>query len=402
MLDGWHVEFKLNKSNYKKAYIKINEQTLHIYDSIGSNNFFILFPLYKAKFEILKIKGKSTTLMDINELQEANKFYLDKFSIHRNEIDKNNTCLTMEDLKSIILVNLNHHCDNSELLIKFNNKNNDLKSLLKFLNMIESVSISNKLTKYISNLDETNCYIYGKMQLEIDTITIPNFEGNIFVNVLLPPYQYKTKSTFCKSNFPMKQIFLLPIHNRFEILKLEIYTVYHQGIFQKKEIEEKLSEQSIPIPDVINNFYNIKKNINIDMENLNKNSFIKHPKISMSFRIKNYSSLIGASLKNRNKNVLENCYLGKSEEDINLNNLFKRIKKVIILIQELKEHYKTLFRFKYPIYSIIICIGLTLYFLFSDVKYFITHLLFFIAFIIFLYSNFYEKYLSIYSDKYIF
>lgn len=408
ILDGWHIEYKLSQSKFSNAYIKIFEQTLFIYDSIVSNNFFICLPLYKINCELFKLKNKTTTLLDISEIQDALKFYNIKASTSglssnstSNLNPSNSLYISMEDMKSVIMVSLYHPGDKSELLIKFHNKTNDLNSLLKFLNLVESLSFSGRtMSKYITPVDETNSYIYGKMHLEIASILIPGFEGNVFVNVILPPYHFKSKLALYTNNFPIKQVFLLPIHNRFEILKLEIVTVNHQGLFQKKEVEEKLCEHNILIPDVVNDFFSLNKTFEVEMENMSKN--VKISKITMKIRIRNYTSITAAVEKCKNKKFLENCSMEKSEDDISINVLFKRLKKIIMLISDLKDQWKILFRFKYPLFSSLMCFSISIYFMFFEIRYFITHILFFIAYIIFIYSSYYEEYLSPYSEKFIF
>jgi len=270
------------------------------------------------------------------------------------------------------------------------------------LNILEqNKTIIKSQSRYISHLDETNSYIYGKLVIEMGHIEIKNFEGNIIANITLMPYTFKTKQVTGLETFSIKQIFILPIHNRFEIMKIEIFSKVHQGLFQKKEIDEKIGECQILIPDVLNNYFFPDKPVEVEIHNNNKN--IKNvDKILISFKITNYSSSLALATKNRNKNVLEDMTISKSEEEISIKTFFKRMKKMITLMKEFKNQYKSLFRFKYPVYSLILWIILVLYFLFCDITYIVFHVLLVISYVIFMYSTVFKNYISPFNERYIF
>lgn len=349
-------------------------------------------PLFKINYEIYKVTETNKSLMEQSEIIETNEYLI---SLGIKEFN-------IAQLKCEIHLHLYHPFDDSEMIIRFNPKATHFNELLNFILQLETHSNAVKsVSKYISHIDETNINTYGKLFFEIGHIEIPNFEGNIFSNIILSPYTLKSKSVISTSHFSFKQMFSIPIHNRFEVMKIEIFSKSHQGLFHKKVVDEKLCEHSIFIPDVLNNYFFPNKSMTVELENLNKG--IKNiQKISISFKLRNYSSILALVTKNRNKNVLEDMTLAKSEEDISIKTLMKRMKKIIIFMKEFKEYYKTVFRFKYPIYSSLICVILVLYFLFCDTNFIAAHLLIFIAFIIFVNSRFFNKNLSPYTDKYIF
>lgn len=346
----------------------------------------------KVNYDIYKISETKKNLIEQCEINEVLDY------LNNNNVKD----FELKELKSEIEIHLYHSYDNADLIIKLETKTNDFNSLVKLLTIIEVNSNAVKSqSKLIAPIDETNAYIYGKLFLEIGQIIIPNFEGNIFANISLPPYNFKTKSLINSKTFSIRQMFCIPIHNRFEIMKIEIFSKSHQGLFQKRVVDEKLCEHSILMPDVLNDFFFPNKMMEVEMDNTNKN--VKNAqKVTVTFKLRNYSSILALVTKNRNKNVLEDMTIAKSEEDISIKNLMKRMKKIILLVKDFKEYYKTVFRFKYPVYSSIMCLILLLYFLFCDTTYFISHILVFIAYVIFVHSQFFKTHFYPYAEKYIF
>lgn len=140
------------------------------------------------------------------------------------------------------------------------------------------------------------------------------------------------------------------------------------------------------------------------MDNNRKNSVTDKTEsldnMIFKFKLINLSSLSSNAKKNKNKFVLEEQYL-RNDEDFSMKLLFKRMKKVVAHIKDLSNSYKDIFRWAYPIHSLIVMIFLILYFLFSDFNYLGAHLIFFIILILIFQSNFYKRRFKANYDYYI-
>ena len=79
----------------------------------------------------------------------------------------------------------------------------------------------------------------------------------------------------------------------------------------------------------------IDKKYLLKVENKNKN--LKFGKMILNIKIHNYTSVLSNFVKNKNKNILEDLSIERSEEDLTINKLFKRLKKFLTLLKEVKE-----------------------------------------------------------------
>jgi hypothetical protein len=345
-------------------------------------------PIYKLHYSLYKLtKGRRNDL-NISDLSDALEYL---------KQDSGDT-VSYSDLESELYFALSHHCDTSELVIKFDPEHNDFPEILKFLNALKATQ-DKPNSKYFRPMDETNLHLYGKISIDISQINIPEYNGNIFAIINLEPYRYHTKSVINSGVFSIKQSFYLPVHNRFEQLKIEIYSKSHSGFIHKKTVDEKLCEYSILLPDVLNNDFP-NKTLEVEIENCNKS--IKATKVSVMFKIRNLSNILALLDRNRNKNIIEDLSLLKSDENFGIKMLLKRMKKIVVLVKDVKEYYKTLFRWKYPVFSGLSCFCLLTYFIFCDVTYALTHLVCFMLYTIFINSRIFSIYLTPYSEKYIY
>jgi hypothetical protein len=344
-------------------------------------------PLYKIHYALYKLTNGRRTELNISDLSEAAEY-----------LNQENEKFTYKDLESELYFTLYHHCDASELVIKFDPDNNDFLDLLRFVTSLH-MGENKPVSKFLKTIDETNLHIYGKISVDISQISIPNYDGNVLAAVVLEPYRFYTKSVINSNTFSIKQSFYLPVHNKFEQLKIEIYSKSHSGFIHKKTIDEKLCEYSILLPDVLNNDYP-NRSMEVDIENCNKS--IKANKVSIIFKIRNLSNIISLLDRNRNKNIIEDLSLLKSDENFGIKMLLKRMKKIIILVKDCKEYYKTLFRWKYPVFSGLCCILLLSYFILFDITYSLSHAVCFMMYIILVNSRLFGIYLTPYSERFIY
>jgi hypothetical protein len=346
-------------------------------------------PLYKISYDIYKVKNAKMINITLQDIKDTCEFLKTK-----PDMD-----IQYRDLDSEIIVVLYHDCDRSEIVFKFDPEHNDFTDILRYVNSLH-IHEQNKLkSRFFKHIDETNLHMYGKISIDISHINISGYEGNIFAAITLEPYRFTTKSVINSNVFNLKQSFYIPVHNRFDRLKLEVFSKSHSGFIQKKTTDEKLCEFFILLPDILNNDFP-NRSLEIEMDNSNKS--IKATKVSIIFKLRNYSNLFSILERNRNKNIIEDMNLLKSDDNFSIKMLMKRMKKIIILIKEFKEYYKMLFRWKYPVFSGLCCICLLLYVIFSDINYFLTHLILFMLFLIFVHSNSFKQQFSPFCERFIY
>lgn len=256
---GWFIKycfyFKGLKSNFTeldmKGYCKITNKNFMIYESIISNNFSFIMPLWKANFEFLTTNNQRIKVESQKEIEEM----IENLNLIRDKKVSLNEIFSLKKL----YVRINHPCDTSDLIICPIYDKNTVETLIKFYEsiiMAMSLSLEQEAVsewKYIKTIDETNYYIYGKLYFQIyDIITQFPEDVNIFIKISLDPYVYRSKTITSKDWFIFKQIFVIPIHNRFESILIELYQENNIGLFQKQNNEEKICEFKIKIPDLIN------------------------------------------------------------------------------------------------------------------------------------------------------
>lgn len=78
---------------------------------------------------------------------------------------------------------------------------------------------------------------------------MPNI-GKLFFRLRLGPFQVETRRLKqpSKDNYKVRQVFFIPITNRFDVLTLEIVSYVTTGLFQGQHKESIIKEYSIPIP----------------------------------------------------------------------------------------------------------------------------------------------------------
>lgn len=390
------ILIRINKEQTFKGYIKIYEQCLFIYRSITVSSYLMVIPLYKINFDIVREDyiNHKTKFIESKEIFEVFK-----------QVD--NTVLSslvLGDMNNELTIKLYHPYDNFELFFKFSRKKK-LISCKNFLEILEYNSF-NPLNSifFISQIEESNLNIYGKLCIELSSLSINEYSGQCFVKVTLNPYSFDSKIMINNSTFPIEQNIHLPIHNRFGTLKFEVFSMVNEGLLVKTNSQEKMFEYNLELPEILNNYFFPTKLIELELERVNvkeKTSSIKTGKLIVG--IKNYSNLLALTTKNRNKKVLEDMFLGENDDDtLSIKNLMKRMKKIIIFYRDFNHYYKTLFRFKYPVYSGILMIISIIFSLNFDAKYLLSHTILLFMIILFCYSRLYSVYLSNLINMYIF
>ena len=79
------------------------------------------------------------------------------------------------------------------------------------------------------------------------------------------------------------------------------------------------------------------------------------------------------------------------DDDLGISSFLKRLNRMVVLFKDLNVYYKTLFRFKYPIFSGILMFLTISFLLICDSQYIVTHLVFICIIIMIKNSYIYHK-----------
>ncbi len=313
----------------------------------------------------------------------------------------------MNEINYELLVSLNHDYDTTKFIIKFN-RNYNLSVFSGFLQNINNLSRLRPVepSTFVDIIDETNINIYGKLYLKLVDIRITNFEGNVYAKLSLNPYTFRSKNVLSKSHFKFDQIFLIPIHNKFDIFLIEFFSQSNSTFFQNKASSDKFGEYKIVLPHFLNLINPYKKTFEVeidikDYDILTSKEFENvEKKIVLNFRFENFSSL-SSIFQRANKNVCEEMVFQKSE-DLNIKVLLKRLIRFLLLIKEFKLKYKEIFYWKYPNFSLFLLIILNLYTFYCNLENIIVHILIVLGAIIFYYSMINRMYFKENVDEFLF
>ena len=390
--------------------IKIIAQCLFIYKNNDKYDYVI--PLYGINFQIEKIKNNDCQYIKPQEIYDL---YNSNFSLNN---------IKLSEINIQILFSLYHNFSSFKIGIIFE-KNNTLSQVKNFLNLIEYCSYNNKdlvPSPYIKILDEKYTNIYGLISIYIDSLQIPEFDGECCLTVSCNPYAFTTINLSNPENiqnniYKIDQTLLFPIHNRFGKIKFEIYQDVMKGVLIKTKEKEVIYEATLEAIKILNGYnkneFHLLFNSNKEMENINhkkKASFSSSYEIkeaeklncrtNLLVKIKDFSSPFVLLEKNRNKNILEDSEAG--DDNLGVVILLKRLRKIFYLFDQINLIYKSIFRFKYPIFSAI-CMFFILSVLFIIESKHILNFFIFISIIILVSQcTLYKNYLEPYMNKYIF
>ena len=374
-----YIKVRSSMNKLSDAHIKINDQCLYVYHNRTEQNFYLLIPLYKINVDIFRI---------VNKGEYGNfKRYVTPHEIEQLTAFKPK--VTLAELNSEIELKLYHDYDAFDFTIRFPS----LHKISYVYSLIEAIERNaytvDPKTQCISKIDNTNMNIYGNICLEIVKLEIEDYDGKCRVKIKLPPYTFQTKEMLYYSTFEFNQSFILPLHNRFIPLTLSVYYL------NNKNVEEKKGSISVELPELLNYYYLSNNTIRLSLDE----------KTTIEFRFKNCSSFLALAAKNKNKKIIEDCPLDDDEEDdkhFTVGMCMKRIKRIMLVFSLFDVFLQNVFHFKYPIFSSVIMVLSMMYFAFCETKYLLTHILIFLAIILFSFSKVYQKYLGKKVQSYLF
>jgi len=206
-----YTEKSQERNKWVKYYGKIKDSNLLLCDSLISKSFKISFCLYQADFE-----------EDEEEVQLPDSHYRRRHRIVRISHQYEQECIS-------IIFNEEESFDNITGFLKDKSQEVNKTSMM--------------------DINCSNRYPFGKLFLEIRDIEELYTQRDLQIDIEFSPYKLKSKIFECMRNTPVKfnQRFYIPIHNRFNILKVKVIRFTKEGIFStnKKSAVVKSYEYAI-------------------------------------------------------------------------------------------------------------------------------------------------------------
>ena len=424
--DWDNISIKLTGEEKFNGYIKIINQCLFIYkkkpEDISEDNFDYIIPLYNINVELRKNKfGNDPKRSLFYSKTISSKEIFDLYYSDPSVIN-----IKLSEINIEIEINLYHNYSQFFINILFD-KDHTILQLKNFVEFIENNSFilfQNELNPFpcIKQIDEKYINIYGLLHIQLDSLQIPNISEECFIQITSFPYIFNTKklknqNSIDNNLYNINQQFIIPIHNRFGKIKFEIYQDVFKGVLIKSKEQEVIYETYIDITKILNQFNNKNNFFHLIFKSLEKepikkknnsllslfeenNDKLKKIRTNLLLKIKDYSSPFVLLEKNKNKFILEDIEAG--DDNLGLKILFKRLRKMFYLFEELNSLYYSIYQFKYPIFSFLCMIFLLGNLYFIESKYIAKLIIILLLIILISQSNLYTIYLESYVNKYIF
>ena len=421
-----NIEIKLTDEDKFIGYLKIYNQCLFIYknkpEKNMDENFEYIIPLYNINIDIKKYKygndDKKSLIYSkyINSKEIYDLYYSDQ-SIVNMKLSEINT-----DIEIAIYYDYSHYFIN--ILFGKNNTIMQLKNFIEFVENNSFILFQDEINnfQFIKQIDKKYLNIYGLLYINIDSLQVQNFSEECFIQITSFPYVFNTKKIKLEEKienniYNINQQFIIPIHNRFGKIKFEIYQDVFKGVLIKSKEHEVVYESSIEITQILNRFNNKEIKFHLIFESLegepikkkkgpllslieDKDDKFKIMRTNLLLTIKDYSSPFVLLEKNNNKYILEDLEAG--DDNLGIKILFKRLRKMFYLIGEISSKYNSIYRFKYPIFSLLCMIFIFLHLFFAESRYIAKLIILILLISLASQSNIYRIYLEKYVDKYIF
>ena len=416
---------KITDEDKFQGYIKIINQCLFICKVKPEENieesFDYIIPLYNINVDIRKNKYRN----DLKKSLKYTKRISSKEIYDLYYCDSSAMNMKLSEINTDIELTLYHNFSQYFINIFFG-KDNTISQLKNFVEFIENSSYIMFLKDvnyfpYIKQISEKYINIYGLLYINIDSLQIPNFSEECFIQIISHPYMFNTKKLIYTEDiqdniYSINQQFILPIHNRFGKIKFQIYQEVFKGVLIKSKEHEEVYEAYIEITQILNQFNNKEIYFNLVFKSLEKEPVKKkksnllnvldeedtNKKITTNLllTIRDYSSPFVLFENNKNKLILED--LEAEDDNIGVKAIFKRLRKTFYLFDELNLLYYSIYQFKYPIFSFLCMLFVFGHLYFIESKYIVKFLISILIIIIVSQSHFYKKYLEFYVNKYVF
>ena len=420
-----NILIKITDEDKFQGYIKIINQCLFISKIKPEENieecFDFIIPLYNINIDIRKNKYRK----DIKKGLIYTKRISSKEIYDLYYCDTTAMNMKLSELNTDIEITLNHNYSQYFINIFFG-LDNTISQLKNFVEFIENSSYILFLKDinpfpYIKQINEKYINIYGLLYINIDSLQIPNFSEECFVQIISYPYMFNTKKLINTEDiqdniYEINQQFIIPIHNRFGKIKFQIYQDVFKGVLIKSKEHEVVYEAYIEITQILNQFNNdemkfhlvfkslekepVKKKKNTLLNVIEEEESNKIIKTNLLLTIKDYSSPFVLFENNKNKLILED--LEAEDDNIGVKTIFKRLRKTFYFFDEMYLLYYSIYQFKYPIFSFLCILFVFGHLYFIESKYIVKFLISILIIIIISQSYAYKKYLEFYINKYVF
>jgi hypothetical protein len=114
----------------------------------------------------------------------------------------------------------------------------------------------------MEKIDHTNRYPWGKIMVDIYSITNFPFYNNLFIRISCIPYILQTKKII-DNRLDFNQRFFFPVHNHFNTLKIELINILNDGWFREHMKESVVASFEIRLPDIDKEPFDINGRIRI-------------------------------------------------------------------------------------------------------------------------------------------
>lgn len=117
--------------------------------------------------------------------------------------------------------------------------------------------------KEIISIDQTNKNPSGKILVELESLKHFPYQHNLFIRLQCNPFVFISRKIL-DANLDFQQRFYIPVHNPFNMLKVELINMMNDGWFKDHVKENLIASFEIRLPD-------------IDKEPFDFNGYIKLP-----------------------------------------------------------------------------------------------------------------------------
>mmetsp|Transcript_30640 Transcript_30640/g.30136 ORF Transcript_30640/g.30136 Transcript_30640/m.30136 type:complete len:318 (+) Transcript_30640:895-1848(+) len=227
------------------------------------------------------------------------------------------------------------------------------------------------------NINCTNRYPFGKLFIEVKGIEDLYTQRDLEVEIEFNPYILKTKTYDCLRNTPVKfnQKFYVPIHNRFNILKIKLIRLSKEGIFSANKKPAQVTSYEYAIPFLRDDGGEKVLKIPIHTSELLKKSVLNKKDIQdaektyyLQISLKDFSDIRTRIYTYPNRNILEENQKKQYYRIKDIKQVAFRLRLLIMFINRLKMINHYVFYFQYPNLSYFICGFLILFTFFFEIS----------------------------------
>ena len=257
-------------------------------------------------------------------------------------------------------------------------------------------------------------YPVGKLYVEIDSVTNFDWEGksqNVFVRLTCPPYTVYTANAVAREEEvepgKLKQClyfgnqFLIPIHNNFNTLTVEVVSTLSKGWIRKYKQDFVLAKFQIRLPDIKINpetgrpGFNGQMELPLDTSLDFKKLGLKHTgqtpldQSCLRLTVKEKTHPYSMLRQNPNRDIIEDRRQKETFGIRDVSPVLSRTKMVLYYFDWFKQIDTFIHHFDYPKFSRCCYLLLMLVIFLFESRYLLTYLLLILLLVVISYSDFF-------------